>query len=345
LKQFYNIIIKLTRMDHQIENNNVELTCECGGTDIQDDPESGVMVCCDCGIEHGPIYDHSDGMYSSNTPGFSNRISRCGAPINPLCPNAGSAVTIGQGSSQRYKWGRASFAERHIMKLKRDLDQIGSKHFTAKIMDDAIMMTKQARAENPHGKFMDIPYMAAGCLVCCRRSGFSRQIDQILTIFGLVDSDDRARFNRAKTIIEQIAGETYNINLDNEDLSGMNIARTMCAELKLPEWAMESIVLINKKFYDKDILTCAIMRNKIGSIIYFVIMYTDDILARNYSIDDVTKVVGNVSANTIKKHCDTIRNEYYSGVIKYINSRRLKYDLEVLSTDVMKSKPKNKRKI
>ena len=306
-------------------------TCKlCGSTDIMEDPEHGCNVCCDCGTESSSILDHRDDNYTSLGNGESYKVSRCGAPISDLCPNAGSHFIIGKGSSQKQRWGMISYPERKILELKKKLETYAATKFNQAVLDDAIRLTKIARIDSPNRKNMDMAFLAAGCYYSCSTRSMPKTLTEIKEEFGISTKEDIRHLTDALRIIENIIiQKKYTIKINTEDGyiddSGIPLARAICETLELPPWATESILLILHKFYEKNILQNIIIKNKIGVVILFVFRYGK---ITNIPIALVLKQIGSSSIATIAKHCHTITHNYFDGVMKYINKKRIKYGLE-----------------
>ena len=307
------------------------MECECGSTDISEDPQIGLFVCCDCGLNQGPIYDHSDGHFSHSNVSDKEFITRCGAPVNSLCPDARSALIIGTGMSQRHRWGAMNYADRRIIELKKILDKTAGNDFTQSIRDKAIVLTKTARAEEPHRKNMDIPFLAASCYICCKNEGNARTILNCQEVFGLKTTEERSRFNNAKEIVEQINNRDQGHRLVRMDDSGINIATTICRNLDFPEWAKSTVIKVTKKFNEKNILTTALVKNRIGVIAYFIAKNSDDESLEEVTVSDIANSVGSVSEPTIEKyykqisHDESLRN----GIIKYMEQKKKKYNVPI----------------
>jgi len=305
-------------------------TCKlCGSTDIVEDPDHGCNVCYDCGTESSTILDHRDDNYKSLGNGESHKVSRCGAPISDLCPNAGSHFIIGKGSKQKQRWGVISYPERKILELKKILENYASTKFPQSVLDDSIRLTKIARIESPNRKNMNMAFLAAGCYYSCSTKNAPKTITEIKEIFDIKTKEDTKHFVIALKIIQNIIiQKKYIIKINTEDGyiddSGIPLARTICETLELQQWATDSIILILYKFYKKNILQNIITKNKIGVVILFVIRFGK---ITNISMDLVIKEIGSSSITTINKHCYTITNNYFNLVMKYINKQRCKYDL------------------
>lgn len=310
----------------------------CGSEEIFEDPSQGTDICNDCGTIYGSIMDHSDSNFMiGNNEAFI--AQRCGGRgINELCPSAGKDLrmwNIHSSCRNIIRWGSITYQDRRILEIKKRIDEIAASHFSPAIMEETIHLTKACRKHRSGRKNMDIPLGAASNYYCCNAKGIPVSCDEIRKLYKLTDTAQIKRFNEAMCIVEQVLAEKkYIIQIKSDDgfidNSGVQMAMQICNNLGFPKYATDSVSVILYKFYEKNILQNVIVKIKVGAVIYFVAKngMNDD----SVTMDAIIKEIGTSSTTAINRIYATLCNVHSTGMMKYINQKKERYNVSTPTT-------------
>lgn len=157
-------------------------------------PEEGRMICQMCGVDHGPMMDHSAEWryYGSNDNRRRADPTRCGMPSNELFPDSTpSTVILGRGTEvyrRLHKWNQMTYKEKSLISDFNEFRDKCLKHnIPVSVIDKTKALYKALRYDD---ELYDMKrgttkkgLMAACAYESCRLKGISKSPKEIAEIF------------------------------------------------------------------------------------------------------------------------------------------------------------------
>ncbi len=177
-----------------------ELKCpRCGSTNIVEDPETGDLVCQDCGL----IIDSSVLNFSKDWRAFDSdeymERAHAGAPVTPLRPGFGldTEITLTRGLSKK-SVNQLKRTQKHVADskektvepaLRKIRDAAESLNLPQETVEDAATLYRMAaRAGLVKGRSMDA-MVAAVIYAACRRTDVPRTLEEVSRYFSLEEKE------------------------------------------------------------------------------------------------------------------------------------------------------------
>ncbi len=177
-----------------------EFRCpRCGSTNIVEDPETGYLVCQDCGL----IIDSSILNFSKDWRAFDSdeymERAHAGAPVTPLRPSFGldTEITLTRGLSKK-SVNQLKRTQKHVADskektvepaLRKIRDAAESLNIPQETIEDAATLYRMAaRAGLVKGRSMDA-MVAAVIYAACRRTDVPRTLEEVSRYFSLEEKE------------------------------------------------------------------------------------------------------------------------------------------------------------
>lgn len=182
------------------EGEEEELKCpRCGSTNIVEDPETGNLVCQDCGlIIDSSVLDFSKDWRAFDSDEYMER-AHAGAPVTPLRPSFGldTEISLAKGLSKK-SVSQLKRTQKHVADskektvepaLRKIMDAAESFSMPQETVEDAATLYRMAaRAGLVKGRSMDA-MVAAVIYAACRRTDVPRTLEEISSYFSLEEKE------------------------------------------------------------------------------------------------------------------------------------------------------------